>query len=324
VTLDGTAIDVMANIEFPQEIVTALEKGAAGIGLFRTEFLYLASEGEPTEQEQYEAYHKAVQLLQGRPLTIRTLDLGADKLFHQQDGEMVERNPFLGCRSIRLCLQNLSLFKTQLRAILRASAEGQVRIMFPMISSIMELRQARMILSDVQEDLEEQGIAFHRDNPVGMMIEVPSAALQAKALAPEVDFFSIGTNDLIQYTVAVDRGNERVASLYSAAHPAVLMLIKEVVRAANRGKVSVSICGEMAGEPWFVPLLLGMGMRSLSVTPPAVPEVKRVVRSVTIAQCQRIARRAAAFETDREVLNYLQDQLQRLIPEVFDGRSIEA
>jgi phosphotransferase system enzyme I (PtsI) len=196
--------------------------------------------------------------------------------------------------------------------------------MFPMISSVMELRQAKMVLNDVMEDLEEEGIPYRHNLPVGMMIEVPSAALQANVYGHEADFFSIGTNDLIQYTVAVDRGNERIASLYSAAHPAVIQLLKDTVRAANRAKVDVSLCGEMAGEPWFVPLLLGLGLRSLSLTPPAVPEVKRVIRAVSITQCQRIARRVAVFETDREVLNYLQDQLQRLIPEIFDGRSMES
>jgi phosphotransferase system enzyme I (PtsI) len=323
-TLDGTPITVWANIEFPDEIVNALAKGATGVGLFRTEFLFLASDTEPSEDQQYEAYRHAIKLLAGRPLTIRTLDLGADKLYHNNNEETRESNPFLGCRSIRLCLQNLPLFKTQLRAILRASTEASVRIMFPMICNIMELRQAKMVLGDVMEDLEEEGIAFRRDNPVGIMIEVPSAALQATTLAREADFFSIGTNDLIQYTLAVDRGNERIASLYSAAHPAVIQLVKETVRAANRGRIDLSICGEMAGEPWAVPLLLGLGLRSFSITPPAVPEVKRVIRSVSVAQCQRLARRVAVFESDREVLNYVQDQLRRMIPDVFDGRSIES
>jgi phosphotransferase system enzyme I (PtsI) len=323
-TLDGTPITVQANIEFPDEIVTALAKGATGIGLFRTEFLFLASGTEPSEEQQFEAYRQAIKLLGGRPLTIRTLDLGADKLLRPNDGDSaIESNPFLGCRSIRLCLQNLPLFKTQLRAILRASAEGPIRVMFPMISSVMELRQAKMVLNDVMEDLEEQGIPFRHNLPVGMMVEVPSAALQSATYSGEIDFFSIGTNDLIQYTLAVDRGNERIANLYSAAHPSVIQLIKETIRAANRAKIDVSLCGEMAGEPWFVPLLLGLGLRSLSLTPPAVPEVKRVIRSISITQCQRIARRVAGFESDREVLNYLQDQLQRIIPEVFDGRSME-
>lgn len=318
VTTDGVKIDLWANIEFPSEIQAAFKKGAEGIGLYRTEFLFLASGVEPAEQEQFETCRQAVLAADGKPLTIRTLDLGADKVLDHH-GDHTERNPFLGCRSIRLCLQNLPLFKTQLRAILRASAEGPVRIMFPLISNIMELRQAKMILQDVMEDLDDQGIAYQETIPVGIMIEVPSAALQAKVLNREVDFFSIGTNDLIQYTVAVDRGNERIASLYSAAHPAVIGLIKDVVRAANRARIEVSLCGEMAGESEFVMLLLGLGLRKLSITPPAIPEVKRIIRSVSIKQCQRMARRVMAFDSDREVLNYLREEVRRIVPEVVDG-----
>ncbi|MCC6681327.1 MAG: phosphoenolpyruvate--protein phosphotransferase [Phycisphaeraceae bacterium] len=325
-TRDGQNIELLANIEFPDEIADALGKGAVGIGLYRTEFLYLAAETEPTEQQQYEAYCQAITSLKGRPLTIRTLDLGADKLAPVSPALIYsasERNPFLGCRSIRLCLQNLPLFKTQLRAILRASTEGPVKIMFPLISNIMELRQAKMILSDVMEDLDEQEIKFDRDIPVGIMIEVPSVALQAKVFVSEAAFFSIGTNDLIQYTVAVDRGNERIASLYSGAHPAVIQLIKEVVRAANKAHLPVSLCGEMAGSPEFTMLLLGLGLRSLSITPPAIPEVKKIIRSVSIEQCQRLARKVAGFDSDREVLSYLRGEVRKVIPEAFDGRSLE-
>jgi len=323
ITKDGTEIELLANIEFPTEIAAALERGAVGIGLYRTEFLFLASETAPTEDEQYEAYTQAIKALDGRKLTIRTLDLGADKIWSGDTQTPMERNPFLGCRSIRLCLQNLELFKTQLRAILRASAEGPLQIMFPMISNIMELRQAKMILQDVREDLEEQGVAVRSDIPVGIMIEVPSAALRSASLMREVDFFSIGTNDLVQYTVAVDRGNERIASLYSSAHPAVLQLVRDVIRTANRAKFPVSLCGEMAGETDFVMLLLGLGLRQFSMTPPALPEVKKVIRSVTIEQCQKLARRAASFESDRQVMNFLRDELVKVIPEVLDGRSVE-
>ena len=317
-TTDGVRIDLLANIEFPSEIEFALEKGAEGIGLYRTEFLFLASDTEPSEDEQAEAYEKAIRAVGGRPFTIRTLDLGADKVPDRAPTDHVEHNPFLGCRSIRLCLQDLPLFKTQLRAILRASAAGPVKIMFPMISNVMEVRQAKMILSDVMEDLDDQGLAYRPDIPVGIMIEVPSAALQANLLSGEVDFFSIGTNDLIQYTVAVDRGNERIANLYSASHPAVIGLIKDVVRAANRGEISVSLCGEMAGEPEFVLLLLGLGLRELSITPPAIPEVKKIIRSVSMKHCRRVARRVASFDTDREILNYLREEVRKIIPEVLD------
>ncbi len=323
-TRDGTDIELHGNIEFPTEIAEALDNGAQGIGLYRTEFLYLASDHEPSEDEQYEAYRQAIRNLDGKPLTIRTLDLGADKLTHSglagEDHD--ERNPFLGCRSIRLCLQNLPMFKTQLRAILRASAEGPVRIMFPLISQIMELRQAKMVLGDVREDLEEEGVAVAANIPVGMMIEVPSAALQARSFADEVDFFSIGTNDLIQYTLAVDRGNERIASLYSAAHPALIGLLKEVIRTADRTDTTVSLCGEMAGQPEFTMLLLGLGLRRFSMTPPAIPEVKSVIRAVSVEQCRRLARKVAGLDTDREVLNYLRDELGRIMPDAFDGRSI--
>lgn len=324
VTLDGTRVTLMGNIEFPSEIEAAVKKGAEGIGLYRTEFLFLAAETAPSEDEQCAAYREAIRALKGKPLTIRTLDLGADKLTNDQHAnEPGERNPFLGCRSIRLCLQNLPLFKTQFRAILRASVDGPVRIMFPLISNVMELRQAKMILNDVMEDLEDQGIPYRQDIPVGIMIEVPSAALQAKTLARECQFFSIGTNDLIQYTVAVDRGNERIASLYSAGHPAVIHLIKEVIRAANRAKIDVSLCGEMAGEPEFIMLLLGLGLRNLSVTPPALPEVKRIIRSLGINQCQRVARKACGLDTDREVMNYLRDEIRKIVPDAIGGRSIE-
>lgn len=322
VTTDGVEISLQANIEFPDEIPVALQRGAAGIGLYRTEYLFLSTESDPDEEQQYAAFEKAIQYLDGRPLTIRTIDLGADK-YTQKQAMTPEPNPFLGCRSIRYCLQNLNMFKSHLRAILRASAHGPVRIMFPLISNMMELRQARMILHDVMEDLEEQRIAFDRDVEVGMMIEVPSAALMSKAFASEVDFFSIGTNDLVQYTLAVDRGNEHVASLYSPAHPAVLMLIKDVVRAGNRTGTDVSICGEMGGEPEYVMLLIGMGLRSLSMTPVAIPEVKQIVRSVTIKDCERIARRAASYDSERQVLNYLREETRKIIPEAFDGRSVD-
>ena len=317
-TKDGTTINILANIEFSDETTTAIAKGASGIGLFRTEFLFLAETTEPSEEHQYQAYRRAVETLDGKPLTIRTLDLGADKAGL---GEQTERNPFLGCRSIRLCLQNLSLFKTQLRAILRASVHGPVQVMFPLISNIMELRQAKMILGDVKEDLAEQDIDYCDKIPIGMMVEVPSAALQAATFAREVDFFSIGTNDLIQYTVAVDRGNERIASLYSAGHPAVLQLVRDVTRVGTRAGIEVCLCGEMAGQPEFVMILIGLGLRSLSMTPPAIPEVKRIIRSVSVEQCKRVARKVRGFDSDHEVVNYLRNELGKVLPAVFDSRS---
>ena len=321
-TRDGTSIDLLANIEFPREAPEAVRKGAAGVGLYRTEMLFLAQRAAPDEEAQYRAYREAIEAMAGRVLTIRTLDLGADKMTQSMidSGEWHERNPFLGCRSIRLCLQNLPLFKTQLRAVLRASVHGPVRIMFPLISNIMELRQSRMVLADVKEDLEDHGVAFAEDVPVGIMIEVPSVALQVKLFAGECDFFSIGTNDLIQYTVAVDRSNERIASLYSGANPAVLMLIRDILRTAQREKTPVSLCGEMAGDPVFTMLLLGLGLRSFSMTPPAIPEVKKVVRSVSIEQCKRVARKVISMESDRQVMNFLRDEMRKITPEVYAQR----
>lgn len=321
ITKDKTEIQLLANIEFPDEITMALNKGAVGIGLYRTEFLYLSTEHEPDEEEQYRAFTHAIGLLDGRPLTIRTLDLGADKYTQSRIAEP-EPNPFLGCRSIRLCLQDLNMFKTHLRAILRASAHGKLKIMFPLITNTMELRQAKMILNDVMEDMDEENIPFDHSIEVGMMVEVPSAALMAKIFTHEVDFFSIGTNDLIQYTLAVDRGNEHVANLYSSTHPAILSLIKTVIRAANRGNVDVTCCGEMAGELEYVMLLLGMGLRRLSMTPQSIPEVKKLIRSVTIPECEKVARQAATYDSERQVLNYLRDQTKKIIPDAFDGRAI--
>ena len=315
VTRDGTEITLLANIEFPDEINAALKKGAMGIGLYRTEFLFLAAAAEPTEQQQYDTYKAAVDALGGLPLTIRTIDLGADKLSEHEMKSSSERNPFLGCRSIRYCLQNLPMFKTQLRAVLRAGVgQSPIRIMFPFITNIMEFRQAKMILNDVMEDLEDQGIDCRSDVEVGIMVEVPSTALQAQAFSQEVDFFSIGTNDLIQYTLAVDRGNERVANLYSGAHPAVIQLLRDIIRNANRAGVDISLCGEMAGQSEFVMLLIGLGLRTFSITPPAIPEVKRVIRSVSVEQCRRVARKVRGFDSDRETHLYLLDEVSKVIP----------
>lgn len=314
VTTDNTKITLLANIEFPYEAKGCLEKGAEGIGLYRTEFLYLRSEVEPTEEEHYEAYHSVIEAVGNRPVTIRTLDLGADK-YTQSQAREPERNPFLGLRSIRYCLQNLELFKTQLRAILRASVEGDVRIMFPLISSLMELRQAKIVLGDAMEDLEEAGVPFRRDIPTGIMVETPAAALQIKELLREVDFVSIGTNDLIQYTLAVDRGNERVASLYTASHPAVIRILRDIVRAAERANVPCSMCGEMAGEPMYTLLLLGIGLKQYSMAPSDIPEIKKVVRSTSFAHAGRVAKRALSFDTDRQVSNYLRDETRKTWPE---------
>jgi len=312
VTRDGHEVTLLGNIEFPEETANVLANAGDGVGLYRTEYLFLGSESEPTEQKHYEAYCKALELAEGRPVVIRTLDLGADK-YTQTRATIPERNPFLGLRSIRYCLQNLPIFKTQIRAILRAARVGPVNLLFPLIASIMELRQAKMIVRDVVEDLEEENIDFEPDVPIGMMIEVPAAALMCDAFAKEVDFFSIGTNDLVQYTLAVDRGNEKVASLFSAAHPSVLRLIKDVIRAGQRHDVSVSLCGEMAGDPDYTLLLLGLGLRIFSIAPPAIPEIKKVIRSVTMEQAMMVARKVMTFDSDKQVISYLRDQTRKLV-----------
>jgi len=312
VTTDGVDIALLGNIEFPYEAEMVLSKGGDGVGLYRTEFLYLAAAAEPTEEDHFRAYMDTIRTVEDRPITIRTMDLGADK-FTQEKAPVPERNPFLGLRSIRYCLQNLSIFKTQIRAILRASAHGNVKIMFPLITSLMELRQAKWVLADVKEDLEEQQIAFDENIPVGIMIETPAAALIAEELADEVDFFSIGTNDLIQYTLAVDRVNERVASLYSPAHPAVLNLVNQVVKAANRAKIEVSLCGEMASEPEYTALLLGMGFKTLSLALPMIPEIKKIIRSVSISDCHRLARKALSLDTDTQIISLLRQELHKIL-----------
>jgi phosphotransferase system enzyme I (PtsI) len=316
VTRDGVRIRLLGNIEFPDEAQVVLEKGGEGIGLYRTEFLYLNRPTEPTEQEQYEAYARVVRVLQDRPVVIRTFDLGADK-YTQSRRLAPEPNPFLGLRSIRFSLQNLTMFKTQLRAILRASVLGRVKVMFPLITSIQELMQAKMILHDVMEDLDEERLPYHRDLEVGIMVETPSAALMASTLARDCDFFSIGTNDLTQYTLAVDRGNELVSTLYSAADPAVLRLIRTVIQDAYKARIDVSVCGETASEPEYVMLLLGLGVRTLSIASPMIPEIKQVIRSVTIEDCNQLARKVLAMNSERQISSYLRNAARKILPEAF-------
>ncbi|MCI0685273.1 MAG: phosphoenolpyruvate--protein phosphotransferase [Gemmataceae bacterium] len=323
-TKDGVRVLLMGNIEFPQEVQHCLERGADGIGLYRTEFLYLNTTAHPDESDHVEAYMTVLRSLGSKPVVIRTLDLGADKFSNRTD-QQDERNPSLGLRSVRLCLRNLALFKTQLRAILRASAYGDVRIMFPMISTLYELRQCKMLLAEVKEDLEELNVPFNRKLPVGTMIEVPSAAVMARELAREVDFFSIGTNDLIQYTLAADRTNETVAGLYNAGDPAVLRLIATIVDAARPGSgngpkhnVEVSVCGEMSGDPIYTLLLLGLGLRQLSVAPQNIPEIKKIVRTVTMDEAKEVAAAVLKLDTARDVNNYLRERTRRILPELVN------
>jgi phosphotransferase system enzyme I (PtsI) len=320
VTQDGVEVHLHGNIEFAHEIEQVIEKGGEGVGLYRTEFQYLTSTHLPTEDELFAEYATAIKHLDGRMLTLRTLDLGADKYTQSQAMEP-ERNPFLGLRSIRYCLQNQELFRTQLRAIIRASAIGPLRVMLPLITCMNELRQAKLIFSDVIEECEEDGIDFNRKIPLGIMIEVPSAALMAATFTREVDFFSIGTNDLIQYTVAVDRGNERVASLYTAANPAVIKLMKSVIRAARRGKIETSLCGEIAGDPIYTMLLIGLGLRHLSLVPSQIPSIKQVIRKVKVDECERLARKIGSLDSDRRILSTLRNELQKTVPEALGGWS---
>ncbi|MHC4658860.1 MAG: phosphoenolpyruvate--protein phosphotransferase [Planctomycetota bacterium] len=316
VTRDGVRITLLGNIEFPEEAEMVLQKGGEGIGLYRTEFLYLNTKSEPTEDDHYQAYAETIRVFKHRPVIIRTVDLGADK-YTQRKRFVPEPNPFLGLRSIRFCLQNLTMFKAQLRAILRASVLGDVRIMFPLITNLQELMQAKMILRDVMEDLDEESIAYNKNVQVGIMIETPSAALIAFTLARDVDFFSIGTNDLTQYTLAVDRGNELVSTLYSSADPAVLRLIRTVIQDAHKVQTDLHVCGEMASEPEYIMLLLGMGVRTISLAPPMIPEIKQIIRSVTIEDANNLARTVLAMNSERQISNFLRDAARKILPEAF-------
>ncbi|MBI4563376.1 MAG: phosphoenolpyruvate--protein phosphotransferase [Planctomycetes bacterium] len=314
VTRDGTEIELFANIETPEEIPAALAHGAEGIGLYRTEFLYLRGSGLPSEQTHVEAYRRAVALLgPRRRLVIRTLDLGADKM--PINGIEAETNPHLGTRAIRLCFERPDIFKTQLRAILKVSALGNVELMIPMISSLDEIDRVKEILDGVRLDLLREGEAIGEMPKLGIMVEVPSAALMADVLADHVDFFSVGTNDLIAYTLAVDRTNERVAPLYQPAHPAILRLLAAVIEAGTSKGKGVSVCGEMSGDVNFTLLLLGMGLRTFSVVPPAIPEIKKIIRSVTLAEAKSLAEQAFKLGDARKTAEFLRQETQKILPD---------
>lgn len=318
-TADGVRIRISANIEFPEEVEACRQRGADGIGLFRTEFLYLAADSEPTEEDQFQAYRSVAEAMKGSPIIVRTLDLGADKAPGTRTLE--EKNPFLGVRSIRLSLRNPSLFRVQLRAVLRASASGDIRVMFPLICNLEELREARRFVTRVMAELDSEGLAYNPQIPIGMMVETPSAVIMLDKFLPEVDFISIGTNDLIQYTLAVDRSNSAVADLYHPADPAVLRLLDMALRAACAANKPVSLCGQIPG-PHYVMLLLGLGLRDLSVTPAAIPEIKRVCRSLTLAQCERAAQKALAMDDARQIENMLKDELRHAAPQLAPDASL--
>jgi len=301
-TRDGRHIVLSANIELPEDVEAVAANGAEGIGLYRTEFLYLNRSTLPTEQEQFETYRRVAERVRPDPLIIRTFDLGGDKLAPGTVDITDELNPFLGWRAIRLCLEHIDIFKTQLRAILRASAVGNIKVMFPMISGLEELRSAKTVLAECREELRRSGVPLAEKIEVGAMIEIPSAAICASALAPEVDFFSIGTNDLIQYVLAVDRVNEKLAHLYEPTHPAVLRLLKMIAEAAHANNIWVGVCGEMAGDVALVPLLLGLGIDELSAGATLVPRVKRAVQSVAIPECRQLVEETLKLNTASEVL----------------------
>tara|TARA_B100000614_G_C14536455_1_gene488609 strand:+ start:261 stop:2003 length:1743 start_codon:yes stop_codon:yes gene_type:complete len=309
-TKDGKLIWLKGNIEISEEVDGVVSHGADGIGLFRSEFLFLRPSGLPSEDEQYRAYRRVLEAMGQKPVTIRTLDVGGDKVSAAiSPGD--EKNPILGWRAIRVCLSETELFRTQLRAMLRASVHGRMRIMFPMISGVPELNQALEILDGVREDLRARGEPFDEQIPVGIMIEVPSAALISDTLARKVDFFSIGTNDLIQYTIAVDRGNERTAYLYQPFHPGVLRLIKMVIDNAHSEGLSVAMCGEMAGDPLASEVLLGLGLDEFSMSAAGIPEVKRIIRSVSLAEAEELAGNVMEMRSAAEIDQAVRDHMKQ-------------
>jgi len=312
VTLDGVTIEISANIEFPDEVPSVKLHGGQGIGLYRTEFFYMNRKDLPTEEEHYEAYKYVAEQMKPHTVIIRTLDLGGDKFLSQFEMPH-EMEPFMGWRAIRFCLARPEIFKVQMRAILRASVHGNLKLMYPMISGIEELRQANKILGEAKEELRAKGIPFNANIEVGAMIEVPSAAMTADILAREANFFSIGTNDLIQYALAVERANEKVAYLYEPAHPAVLRLIKNIIDSAHKANIKVGMCGEMAGEPSFSVLLLGLGLDEFSMPPQVIPELKYIIRSVRMKDAQEIAKTALSLSTGKEVEEFTQARLREIL-----------
>lgn len=314
-TLDRYRVALAANIELPEDVPGALAQGADGIGLYRTEFFYMNRKDIPGEDEQYESYRKVAEQVHPNSVIIRTLDLGGDKFL--SDLQMPrEMNPFLGWRAIRFCLERTDIFKAQLRAILRASASGNVKVMFPMISGIDELLQAREILESCKDELRKRGKRFDDGLEIGAMIEIPSAALTADILAKHVDFFSIGTNDLIQYSLAVDRVNEKIAYLYEPRHPAILRLINQVITAGHKEDIWVGMCGEMAGEPSLALILLGMGLDEFSVSAVSIPEIKKVIRSVQLADARALAEEVLGYTNIEDIRARCKRLLLKVAPEL--------
>ena len=319
-TPDGYQIKLLANIELVEELSSVLEHGAEGIGLYRTEFLYLNRKGLPSEDEHFNIYKKVIETIAPHTVTIRTLDIGGDKFLSRID-LAEEMNPVMGLRAIRFCLKEVSIFKTQLRAILRASAFGELKVLFPMISGVQEIIQIKEILEELKNELKKEGMSFNPHIKIGIMIEIPSAATIADLLAKEVDFFSIGTNDLIQYTLAIDRVNEHVSYLYNPLHPAVIRLIKTVVEAAHDNGIEVVMCGEMAGEPLYLPILLGLGIDELSMNPLCILRIKKILRSITYRESQEFVKVLDRFKTDSEIENFMKQEMEKRFPEEFVSMS---
>ena len=316
-TLDGYHVQLSANIELPSDLDSVIEHGASGVGLFRTEYLYLSRKTLPTEEEQTAIYTEVAERLKPAHVVIRTLDLGGDK-FVSHVKMPQEVNPFMGWRAIRFCLAQPEIFKTQLRAILRASRVGNVKIMYPMVSNLEEVLKANALLDECRAELRAKGQPFDEDLDVGLMIEIPSAALTANLLAAHADFFSLGTNDLVQYTLAVDRVNERIAYLYQPTHPAIIRLIKNTIDAGHQQGIWTGICGEMAGNPLMVPLLIGLGVDEFSVSPSLVPMVKDVVRKLKFSEAESLAETVLRMESASDIMKQCQQLVGRVAPEVLE------
>ena len=313
ITRDGVTLNLMANIELVEEVVSARDNGATGIGLFRTEFLYLNLKRFPTEDELLQKYKEVVEFMNPEPVTIRTLDINGDKVNPYMD-PVEEANPALGLRAVRFCLENQDIFITQLKAILRAAAFGNIKLLIPMISSVEEIIRVKAVLKRAIVELENQDKIFNKDIPLGIMIEVPSAVIMAEELASHVDFFSIGTNDLIQYSLAIDRSNRRVAHLYQALNPAVLKMIKMTCEAAWKKGIDVTMCGEMAGDPINIPVLLGFGLINFSMNSASVPVVKKMVRQMDFNQAKKNAEKIIGFQTTEEISTFFQEEYKKILP----------
>lgn len=313
ITLDKVALNLMANIELLEEVVAARDYGASGIGLFRTEFLYLDLKRYPTEEELLSKYKELTELVNPQPVTIRTLDINGEKV-NPHLNAIEEVNPALGLRAVRFCLENQSIFITQIKAILRAAAFGNIKLLIPMISCVEELIQVKEIIERAVSELTAEMKVFNKDIPLGIMIEVPSAVIIADELAKHVNFFSIGTNDLIQYSMAIDRQNQRVAHLYQTLNPAILKMIRMICEAADKNGIEVVMCGEMAGDPINIPVLLELGLRNLSMNSTSIPVIKKVIRSISIEENKKIVEKALQYNTSEKIMRFIQESYNNILP----------